>query len=195
MKFKDISGVRFGKLVAKEIDKANTKRLTKWICDCDCGQQSSVFMSNLTRGLTKSCGCSQTSQFIKHSMYGAKIYRVWGAMIQRCYNSNDPHFDRYGGRGIITSDGWKDFAIFYADMGDPNGMTLERVDNNKGYSKENCVWATRKEQTRNRHNTVVFEAHGESRTLDEWSDFLGVSRDCLRGRLRRGWSIDSTFAT
>ncbi len=193
MVHKNIAGTRFGKLVAVEIDSANQKRLTKWLCVCDCGKTSSAYLSNLVRGNTKSCGCSQMSQFIKHSMYGTKIYRVWGAMVQRCCNSNNPHFDRYGGRGIGVSEAWKEFAAFYADMGDANGMTLERIDNDLGYSKDNCKWATRKEQARNRSNTVIFTAHGKAMTVDEWSGFLGISRECLRGRIRRGWKNEDAF--
>jgi hypothetical protein len=193
MAHRDISGVRFGKLIAEVIDDSNAKRLTKWICKCDCGAKSSVYMTNLVRGLTKSCGCSQTSQFLKHAMYGKKAYRAWGAMIQRCYNPNAAHYDRYGGRGITVSDDWKDFQKFYADMGDPDGLTLDRIDNNKGYSKENCQWATRKEQTRNRSNTVTYEHDGLALTLDEWSEKLGVSRECLRGRIRRGKSYADVF--
>lgn len=194
MKHRDISNTRFGKLVALEIDKDNTARLTKWICKCDCGNTSSVYLSNLTRGLTNSCGCGQTSHLIKHDMYGKKIYRVWGAMVQRCTNQNDPHYDRYGGRGITVSESWRDFANFYRDMGDSNGLTLERVNNSLGYSKENCKWATRKEQTRNRDVTAIYEANGDSLTLNEWSDKLNLSRECLRGRIRRGWSNEQAFS-
>lgn len=193
MAHKDLTGLRFGKLIATVIDTSNTNRMTKWICKCDCGSESSAYLSNLVRGKTKSCGCGQTSHFIKHAMYGTKVYRVWGAMIQRCRNPKDPHYDRYGGRGIQVADEWLDFKRFYDDMGEPCGLTLERIDNEQGYSKSNCKWATRKEQTRNRHNTLTYEYDGCKLTLDEWSERLGVSRECLRGRIRRGRSNAETF--
>lgn len=193
MAHRDLSGVRFGKLVAVSIDASNTKRLTKWLCKCDCGTESSAYTANLVRGATKSCGCSQTSQFIKHAKYGEKVYRVWGSMIQRCRNPNDPHYDRYGGRGITVTAEWGDFQKFYADMGEPNGLTLDRMDNDKGYSKDNCRWATRKEQSRNRHNTVTYEYAGCDLTLNEWAKKLGISSECIRGRIRRGKGYAEVF--
>jgi len=190
MKYRNIAGQVFGKLIAVHIDMDNNSRLTKWVCQCDCGGTTSVFMANLVRGNTRSCGCQQTAHFTKHSMYGTKVYRVWGSMIQRCTNPNDPHFDRYGGRGIQVSDDWRDFACFYRDMGEPNGLTLERINNDLGYSKENCCWATRKDQTRNRHNTVTYLFNGENLTLDEIAKQVGLSKELIRGRLRRGWALE-----
>ena len=193
MKATELIGLVFGNLTVVRIDTENKKRLTKVICKCSCGNTTSAYASNISMGKTKSCGCGQTSHFIKHDMYGKKIYRVWGAMIQRCTNPNDPHYDRYGGRGISVSESWRDFANFYKDMGDSNGLTLERIDNSLCYSKENCKWATRKEQTRNRDVTAIYEAHGNSMTLNEWAEHLNLSSECLRGRIRRGWANEKTF--
>lgn len=116
-------------------------------------------------------------------------------MIQRCNNPNDPHYDRYGGRGIKVCDKWKNFDAFYADMGpQKTGMTIDRINNDGNYEPSNCRWATRKEQTRNRSNTFTLDALGVSLTLDEWADRTGISREAIRGRLRRGWRAEDAVS-
>ncbi len=192
MLFKNITGQRFGKLVAKHKDIENTKKITKWICLCDCGKTTSVYLSNLTRGRTLSCGCFQHSG--KHNMYGSKIYSIWGAMIQRCSNPNNLNYNSYGGRGITVCDEWKTFMNFYNDMGDPpHKLTLDRDNNEKGYNKENCRWVSRKRQSRNIRMSKLIEYNGITKQIDDWADFLGINRECIRGRLRRGWSIEKAL--
>jgi hypothetical protein len=118
-------------------------------------------------------------------------------MLTRCTNPNNTHFHNYGGRGITVCDRWKTFENFYTDMGDkPEGMSIDRIDNDKGYSLENCRWATRTEQTRNRKLTRIIEFNGQKRCVAEWAELMGISYKILRNRLDKKWSIEKalTFA-
>jgi hypothetical protein len=115
-------------------------------------------------------------------------------MRSRCENPSDNGYPDYGGRGITVCDRWKDFANFYADMGDPpKGYWLDRVDNAKGYDPDNCAWRTPKQQNRNRRDNNLLTYNGETLCLSEWAEKLGISRDLLRGRVRRGWDVERIF--
>lgn len=124
-------------------------------------------------------------------------YRSWCHMIDRCYNDRHPHFDRYGGRGISVCDRWKQsFIAFLEDMGDrPDGLTLERKDTHGNYEPENCIWATHQEQNRNKTNGTALEFNGETMSVTEWSERLGIDRRILFGRLRAGWSIERALTS
>ncbi len=111
-------------------------------------------------------------------------------MVQRCHNPNTKKFHLYGGRGIVVCDRWRKFENFLADMGErPEGMTLDRIDGDKGYDPKNCRWATSKQQSRNTTQNVVLEHAGASRCIAEWSEITGIARGAISGRLRRGWSV------
>jgi hypothetical protein len=148
----DLTGVRFGRLTVVGRCESNKSRHISWDCVCDCGSGVTVFGDNLNRGHTKSCGCLRVDTSRTHGMYGTRTYRTWNMMKQRCTNPGNTSYKSYGGRGIKICDKWlTSFEDFHKDMGDrPEGMSLDRVDNNGGYCKENCKWSTPKEQASNR---------------------------------------------
>lgn len=121
-----------------------------WLCRCECGTEKEVLTGSLTRGKSKSCGCLGNN---RHGMHKSKEYKTWQSMKERCYNERNKRYSKYGGRGIKVCDRWLEaFENFYEDMGDrPSDIySLERLDVNKDYCPENCIWATYEEQNRNR---------------------------------------------
>lgn len=147
----DLKGQRFGNLVALWRARDRGTKKVYWHCQCDCGGTSEVISSSLTRGQTKSCGCGQFGHE-KHGGSRLPEYQVWLGMKARCQNPAHNAYENYGGRGIFVCDRWSsDFAAFYCDMGSrpSSHHTIERVNNDEGYSPSNCIWATRKEQNKN----------------------------------------------
>lgn len=124
-------------------------------------------------------------------------YSTWSAMVKRCTNSTCTEWPLYGGRGISVDTRWLDFNAFLEDMGcRPEGRTLERIDNNGSYSRENCRWATHKEQANNRRDNVFIEWKGERKTLKQWAECLDINYETLHTRVRRrGWAVDRAFTT
>lgn len=167
-----------------------------WLCRCDCGNSIIVTGHALGKGLsrhggTRSCGCLLREKPIKHGMRETKVYRCWHMMVQRCTNPKNAAFHRYGGRGILVCEAWRDFRNFYADMGDPSPtQSIDRTDNNLGYFKENCRWATRLEQGNNRMSNKIIEFNGRSQTLSQWAKETSLGKACLWGRIMSGWSIE-----
>lgn len=135
----------------------------------------------------------------KHGYYKSSEYSSWNAMKNRCDNSSFKHYDRYGGRGVTYDPAWDDFSVFLKDMGKkptPEHQ-LERVDNNKNYSKENCIWATRKEQTRNRGGeraTRLYTYDGKTMCIKDWAEYVGISNTSMQKRLNNGWPLEKAFS-
>lgn len=118
----------------------------------------------------------------------AELAQTWGSMISRCYNQEDPGYKNYGGRGIRVAEGWHSFQSFAGDMAPrPIGMSLDRINVNGHYSKDNCRWATATEQQRNRSDTVRLTIDGETKTLYEWAESSGTKHTVIRERIRLGW--------
>lgn len=129
----------------------NLGKSTRWECLCACGASVTVASNHLRSGATKSCGCFSADKARTHGMYGTPTYIAWGNMIARCTNSHHPSYPNYGGRGISVCERWAKFENFYADMGEkPVYLTLERLENNTSYFKENCKWASCAEQALNK---------------------------------------------
>jgi hypothetical protein len=129
-------------------------------------------------------------------MARTSTYNVWVCMRQRCENVNHTAYQNYGGRGITVDERWHTFSNFLEDMGvQPPGLTLERLRGEEGYSKDNCVWATRTVQNRNRRNSVVLELDGKKMTLAEWSREVGIAPKTLAHRLQIGWSAEKALRT
>ena len=198
------TGKRFGRLLVLGLDEDTRcgKQLRKnYICRCDCGTIKTVAATALTSGSTRSCGClhreSIGSRRRTHGASGSPTYESWRGMRERVENPKNSHYKNYGGRGIKIDPSWCNFETFLADMGErPDGTSLDRIDNDKGYSKANCRWATVTEQTRNTTRTVMIEWKGHRRCLADWAELFGVNAMALRSRIDRwGGDIDLIFTT
>jgi len=150
----DLVGVVFERLTVLEKDPLrDSNGSSKWICKCECGTIKSVLHGNLRSGHTKSCGCIHKESSTSHGLSKHPLYKVYMYMKKRCNNIKDTGYARYGGRGIKVCDSWlESFENFYEDMKDgyKKGLELDRRDNNKGYSKENCRWVTSAQNNMNR---------------------------------------------
>ncbi len=164
----DLTGIRFGRLtVVKRSDLRSSNGSWIWICECDCGKTTPVERSNLIRNTTnatRSCGClgreNQKASVTKHGLLYHPLYKTWCDMKERCHLKSAINYYLYGGRGISVCDRWHhSFPNFLADMGEKPGpeYTLDRKDNDGNYEPDNCRWATRSTQQRNRRNTLFIE--------------------------------------
>lgn len=159
---------------------------------CECGKISQSRYDGIKK--QKSCGCLVKN--LKHNMYKTAAYQSWSCMLERCRSENSPNYKRYGGRGITISEEWKQFKNFYSDMGDrPEGYTLDRIDVNGDYCKENCKWSTPLEQGRNRTTNKMITINGITKCVSEWaaSDEVLVKYKTITERLRRGWSPEDAL--
>lgn len=180
-----LTGQRFGRLQALYAEDPR-----HWVCICDCGTVTTPLRSSLLSGRTKSCGCyrreTTTTSNTTHGLSKSPTYVSWNAMWTRCTNPKRIVWGYYGGRNISICPAWRSFDRFIADLGErPPGLTLERKDSNKGYSKDNCYWATRVQQAWSRRNTKWIEFNGHRKPLGCWADELGYSWVGLRDRLAR----------
>lgn len=193
---KDISGQRFGRVLAIAYAGMNNSKHSVWNCLCDCGNYCQIEGTKLTQGKTKSCGClSRERASIGNSTHGFSTHYLWSTyyhLLTRCYNPKDKSYDRYGARGITVCDRWREsFANFIADMGErPDGCSIDRIDNDGPYSPENCRWATISEQNSNTRQNHYLTYGGETMTIAQWGLRLGMSRQTIYSRLRYGWSVE-----
>ena len=187
---KNLTGLRFGRLAIVARDHApRTRTDAFWRCVCDCGVEVVVRADNLRAGTTSSCGCyardladqqrkprATKKVRVPRSVEEKKLRAVWGAMVMRCHSPWHKNYEQYGARGITVCDRWRKFENFVADMGyPPSRGTIERVNNNKDYTPDNCVWASMKTQARNRRNTIWLEKDGVRLSLAEWCEVHGVA--------------------
>ena len=193
-------GQKFGRLevIAEAGQDKHTSRL--YLCKCDCENDKIAAGWLLRRGEVKSCGCLRKEAGAdRNRTHGARhtpAFSVWRNMRVRCDSPKSKYFSDYGGRGIKVCDRWQSFPNFLADMGQPpTGMTLERKDNALGYCKDNCEWATRVSQARNRRSNRVIEWKGQSKSLAEWAEVTGLKRATIAWRLDQGWTPDLALTT
>ena len=195
--------MRFGRLLVVKDDGTRSKHNhVMWLCKCDCGKEVHIRSFDIGKK-TFSCGCYQIEQSVKatkkHGKSDTRIYREWAAMRNRCGNENMEHYDCYGGRGITVCKEWQDsFDVFYQwamENGYKENLTLDRIDNNLGYSSENCRWATVKEQSNNRRTNHFITYQGKTQTIQMWADEIGVSSRLISHRLQNGWTITEALTT
>ena len=193
--FSDLTGKKFGEWeVVGWAEKKYTEQF--WLCKCSCGKEKVVRGASLKTGTSKSCGCKGHDWCRTHGMEGTSIYNTWAGMLQRCNNKNYHQFHHYGGRGITVCDEWRKFETFYADMGGrPEGRSLDRIDNDGNYCKDNCRWATKKEQIRNRRTSTFLTYKGQTLSVSGWAEELGIKRKCLERRIRDGWPTEKALTT
>jgi len=187
-------GQRYGKLTTLENlgTRPPRRKHGYWKCLCDCGSITVVRADGLSRGTTQSCGCYQRERVTKHGRDGMPEFRIWTLMKRRCNSTADPAYGNYGGRGVAVCAEWQDFDQFLADMGlRPSARyTLERKDNDLGYSPGNCKWATRTEQGVNKRNNRHLTFQGQTLTVSQWTALRGWKRSTLYQRLYAGWSVE-----
>lgn len=191
-RFINLTGKQFGRWSVFEKTGSTTNGTALWRCVCQCGSVRDVKSSRLLAGRSKSCGCLSKevakNQKTTHGMSRTALYKLWSSMKARCGNPRAMNYSMYGGRGITVCNRWKKFENFYADMHPrPVGTTLERMDNNKGYSPENCRWATPFDQGQNKRNNRLYEIHGSIYTLSDVSRKFRIPINTFRSRLVRGW--------
>lgn len=199
----DLTGQRFGRLIVlKRVNRNDGK--TWWECRCECGNIKSVLGHQLREGKCKSCGCYSADKarekFTTHGLSNSRLYSIHNAMNARCFNKNNKEYHNYGGRGVSVCEEWrgrKGFLSFYKwaiSNGYKEELSIDRVDNNKNYSPDNCRWVTPKEQAINRRTNVFISYNGETKTLKEWSDSLGIPYKTLHMRIKKyQWDIERAF--
>lgn len=183
----DLVGQHFGRLTV--VGQAETKNGHRyWQCHCDCGGENVVIHGNLKRGSVQSCGCLRkevtTRRMTIHGSAGrgrrTRAYGIWSGMLARCGIESATGFARYGGAGVLVCERWHTFSNFLADMGEPPvGMSIDRMENERGYEPGNCCWATRQTQNENRRSVRVIEFAGQSMNVTKWAAHLGISKSTL----------------
>jgi hypothetical protein len=199
--FKDLTGQKFGKLtVIKRVeDKVYEKhKKSQFLCLCDCGNEIVVIGGKLTSGNTKSCGCLLKEVLMKRNYkHGntthtsrSRIYGIWSSMRSRCFNINDQNYFRYGERGIMVCNEWKNnFQLFYnwaINNGYQENLTLDRKNNNGNYEPDNCRWTTMKVQTNNTRKNIYIEINGITKHISEWVKETGLNYNTIITRMSKG---------
>lgn len=186
----DMTGLKYGRLTAIKTIEPDKGEQLKWLFRCDCGNEVALPGPQVRKGNTRSCGCLATESKRSpktHGLCSTKSYFIHKSMMARCYNENDSSYHNYGGRGIYVVDSWHDVENFYADMGEkPDGLSIERLDNDGPYSPENCKWGTRKEQANNTRQNVRLKYGAEEMTVAQWADKAGIPYELLSSRLDNG---------
>lgn len=177
-------GQRFGKLLVLE-QVGKNKRGILFKCQCDCGNRAVYPGKDLRSENNKSCGC------LRHGMSGTRIHEAWTNMKRRCNDPNNKSYPNYGGRGITYDESWEEFRGFYEDMkeGYDDRLTLDRIDVNGPYSKENCRWVDMEEQANNKTSNRMLTYQGETLTMSQMARKHGLPVDLLKGRLYKGWTV------
>jgi hypothetical protein len=204
-KINQMIGKKYGRLtILKEGSKKGKVRFC--VCSCDCGKIKSIQLYHILRGHSQSCGCLHKEQLslmstthgLTKTTDGKRIGKIWSQMKARCLNKNNPAYRHYGGRGISICQEWMDLNNFYTwaiNNGYKDNLTIDRKNNDGDYCPENCNFIPQSEQPKNRRGLHWIEFNGERRTMSSWARKMGMSRACLKCRLKRGWSVEDALTT
>lgn len=188
---------KYGKLTILEIKKGSRFIKVK----CDCGNIKEVRKHDVKNNRTKSCGCIRKNKpnSLKHGLSSTKLYIVFSAMKQRCYNKNNKDYSGYGNRGIKIYQEWlnnyEKFHNWALNNGYKEGLYIDRINNNGNYEPNNCRWINNKENTNNtrKNNHILYK--GKTYTIQEFSEFCKISRTTLVQRLKLGWDLEKIVNT
>lgn len=197
----DLTGRKVGKLTV--VDYAYTKdNKAYWNCICECGNKCTVCASNLIREIAKSCGCNKRENMrkvaYKHGNSGTRLYSIWSGMKDRCYNSNNPQYKWYGGKGVYIADEWLHDPDAFCNWARAHGygsdLTIDRIDFNGPYTPDNCRWVTMKEQQNNKSSNHLLTYQGKTQNINQWAQELGMKREIIKDRLLSGWSTEEALS-
>lgn len=218
---KNLLGQKFGRLTVIALAKCHTRKSGRkdvmWECECECGNRTAVRATSLLGGHTQSCGClwqeAIRDRYLTHGMNDTRLHKVWRGMKTRCYNPNADSYKNYGGRGITICDEWlgeNGFQNFY-DWAMANGYnpeakrgecTIDRIDNDRGYSPDNCRWVSMVTQIKNQRKpikkgrtTIYYEIDGETHSISEWCKIYDLQYMTVYNRIRRGWNYRTALQT
>jgi hypothetical protein len=199
-KYRDITGQRFGRLVAVRLS-FRKNYVAHWLCKCDCGNETTAILGDLSMGKTKSCGCLHhfvcKTKSVTHGMSRTRLNIIWRNMKTRCENKNDKFYHRYGARGICVCYDWHSFQSFMkwaTSSGYEKNLTIDRINNDGNYEPNNCRWATWIEQANNMSRNHFLTFNGETMTLMEWHRRTGINYSTIRSRVGKGWSTERVLS-
>lgn len=184
--------------IIKKDKQGYTVYIKRGLFKCECSNEFTATIESVKYGHKRSCGCIRPKI---GNLRKSSEYHIWKGMRGRCNNPSNPAYDRYGGRGITVCSRWmnenKGFLNFLEDVGERPGLeySIERINNDKGYYKENCKWATKTEQANNRRSNKYVEYRGEMKTIAEWSETVNIPYGTLISRYKNGWSIEDAIET
>lgn len=208
-KFIDLTGNRYDMLyVVRRVENSNDGYV-QYLCLCDCGNEKIVKANNLSNGNTHSCGCLKkkimAEKQFKHGATGGRhgkqdrLYTIWCGMNSRCYSPSATEYENYGGRGITVCNEWRNDFLVFREWALKNGytqtLTIDRIDNDGNYEPSNCRWIALKDQMNNKRNNHIIEYAGQSKTITEWAEQLGIHRKTLSDRINRyHWPINKALS-
>ena len=212
MPLKDLTGKSFGRLKvvgrADDYIQPSGRHRTMWLCECECGNTTSVSPDFLKSNKTVSCGCYKKEFMSKkmstHGESKDRLYLIWCSMKRRCYNKNSTYYNRYGGRGISMCNEWSNSYICFKEWAINNGYdkdaprgkcTIDRIDNNGNYSPDNCRIVDSVVQANNRSSNKIYAYNGDSHNIKELSTIYNIPYKTLYNRLYSGWDIDKAITT
>jgi len=203
---KDLTGQKFNRWTVLSISEKRYRSMTIWLCRCECGVEREIIGNNITRNISKSCGClklerTKACKTIHGDAVDGKLsslYRIWQGMKERCFYPSQPAYKYYGGRGIKLCQEWHayyNFKRWAIENGYREGLSIERINNDGNYEPENCRWISKKLQARNTRKNTIIEIGGVKKCLIEWCHDYEISRPTVSSRISRGWNPEKAITT